>query len=640
MAALTIVLVLVAYLPGLHGAFLFDDAANLPIIGASGPVDNSATFFRYITAGTADPLGRPVSLLSFLVDARDWPADPFAFKRSNLILHIVNGLLLGVLLTLLGKALELPARRSRVAALVAASIWTIHPFFVSTVLYVVQREAMLPATWTLLGMLCWLRARRLLLDSRRSGYTWLLLGVGACTLLATLSKANGLLLPLLIVVVNAAMPRSTGDGPYRKAVFLFLAPASLAVVAFLGWHAINGLTEGPIAFRGWSVGQRLLTEPSILLDYLSQLAMLRTSDSSLLHDDISVAKNLWAPWYTLPALIACLGATVAAWLLRRSFPIAALATLFFFAGHLMESSSLALELYFDHRNYLPAMLLFWPLGIAVANSRLPRTSAAIATAVVVGLAFVTRANAVLWGNPLEQAMQWAASHPTSARAQAYAAQMEMSGGYAARARARIDVAKGMFSNQPQIGLNLLDIHCSTGGVTPDDVAYAATSLRTAPREPGPLLVNWFNASTATARHGACPGLTREALETVLDAAAANPVVKALPGRLQDIAHIRGAQALAWNEQDLALTWFDRALAESPNPGTALSQAAALGNAGFPEHGLRHLRYFSSLAPERPHTWRDGMPWIHDLVLDYQGYWPKEISHLSNALTSNNRANGK
>ncbi|MGH8190119.1 MAG: hypothetical protein ACREP2_01560, partial [Rhodanobacteraceae bacterium] len=36
-----------AYHPGLSGDFLFDDFANLPVIGATGPVDNWATFFRY-----------------------------------------------------------------------------------------------------------------------------------------------------------------------------------------------------------------------------------------------------------------------------------------------------------------------------------------------------------------------------------------------------------------------------------------------------------------------------------------------------------------------------------------------------------------------------------------------------------------
>ena len=54
-----------AYKPGMTGSFHFDDFANLPILGAMGPIDNGPAFWRYITAGHADPTGRPAALLSF-----------------------------------------------------------------------------------------------------------------------------------------------------------------------------------------------------------------------------------------------------------------------------------------------------------------------------------------------------------------------------------------------------------------------------------------------------------------------------------------------------------------------------------------------------------------------------------------------
>src|SRR5688500_18346788 len=87
-----------AYRPGLAGGFLFDDFINLPALGAMGPVDDWPTFWRYLTSGTADPTGRPLALLSFLADARDWPADPAPFLRSNVLLHLLNGSLLFLLL--------------------------------------------------------------------------------------------------------------------------------------------------------------------------------------------------------------------------------------------------------------------------------------------------------------------------------------------------------------------------------------------------------------------------------------------------------------------------------------------------------------------------------------------------------------
>ena len=74
-------------------------------LGRDRPGRQLAAFWRYITSGTADPTGRPVALLSFLLDAHDWPADPAPFLRTNL-LHLVNATLLFALLRTLGRRLD------------------------------------------------------------------------------------------------------------------------------------------------------------------------------------------------------------------------------------------------------------------------------------------------------------------------------------------------------------------------------------------------------------------------------------------------------------------------------------------------------------------------------------------------------
>jgi len=102
-----------AYYPGLSGGFQFDDFANLPILGATGPVDDWPTFWRYITAGGADPTGRPVALLSFLIDARDWPADPRPFLHTSIVVHLINGVLLFALLRSLGRTFAAQTATSR-----------------------------------------------------------------------------------------------------------------------------------------------------------------------------------------------------------------------------------------------------------------------------------------------------------------------------------------------------------------------------------------------------------------------------------------------------------------------------------------------------------------------------------------------
>ena len=161
-----------AYLPGLSGTFLFDDLANLPQLGATGPVDDWATFWRYVTSGTADPTGRPLALLSFLIDANDWPADSASFLRTNLILHLCNGALLFVLLRQLDRRLDGTSEQTNSAAALGAGFWLLHPLFVSTTLYIVQREAMLCSSFVFAGLISYAHGRTRYNTSPRRGMAW------------------------------------------------------------------------------------------------------------------------------------------------------------------------------------------------------------------------------------------------------------------------------------------------------------------------------------------------------------------------------------------------------------------------------------------------------------------------------------
>src|SRR6185437_6148071 len=366
-----------AYAPGLHGAFLFDDFGNLPALGASGPIDNWAAFWRYISSGIADPTGRPLTLLTFLLDARNWPADPYPFKRTNLLLHLLNGALLYALLSRLGQLLEVELWRRRLAALFGAALWLLHPLLVSTTLYIVQREAMLPATCVLAGLLIWLHGRdQLAAGNLRRGLPWSVLGLGGFTLLGVLAKANGALLPLyalLIEFIVLVPRRPQPEGKARRAhcacLLIFAVIPALAIAAYLAWVGVTGIISGGPALRPWTYAQRLLTEPRVLVDYLQLLWLPRPFSSGLFNDQYVASTSLLHPADTLPAIIGVLALLGSAWWIRRRHSVLALAVLFYFAGQLLESTSIPLELYFEHRNYVPALLMFWPLGLWLADTR-------------------------------------------------------------------------------------------------------------------------------------------------------------------------------------------------------------------------------------------------------------------------------
>lgn len=623
------------YAQGLKGGFVFDDYANLPSLGAQGPIDNTATFLRFITSGTADPTGRPLALLSFLIDGHDWPTAAEPFKRTNVLIHLLNGALLTWLLFRLGGLLGVQAFPRAFAACVGAGAWLLHPLFVSTVLYVVQREAMLPATFALLGLHLWLTGRTRI-EEGKSGIR-ILLGVPLLTLLALLSKANGILLPLLIIAIDSCLsPLTDHDKRYRRLLRLSCWPWILAIVTVLAWLAYRGIDNASVAYRGWTIGQRLLTEPSILWLYLGQLWLVVPTTGSVFHDQYAAAANLWHPFWTAPAILACVVVVVLALRYRKAQPAFAMAVLFYFGGHLIESTSLPLELYFEHRNYLPAMLMFWPVALVAGNSLRARTALVVALAALTSMGLLSLSLARLWNNPPAQALAWAAQSPDSPRAQAYAAQLEGDAGRADLGIQRLIKRRGDFPDEPQIALTLLNLRCQMGIVTEADVQYGAAALRRAKRDPGRILLNWSLGAIDSAVAQRCAGLGDEAILTVLDAAASNQTIASIPGRMQDIAHARGKLALARGDASSALVEFDKALALSPTPQAALEQAAALGRAGVPALGLRHLAYFETLPHPQGRGPETVMAWLHDRVLERQGYWHKEIAHLNDTLAKDSR----
>jgi tetratricopeptide (TPR) repeat protein len=654
-SAITLLAVLLlawlAYYPGLEGGFLFDDFANLPALGAFGPVDNLQTLVHYITSGSADPTGRPLALLSFLVDARNWPAEPYPFKRTNLLLHLCNGLLLFAVLARLGRFVT-PEDAQRVrAATLGMSLWLLHPLFVSTTLYIVQREAMLPATFVLLGLLGYIAGHDRVMRGRRSGALLAAAAIAICTVLAILCKANGVLLPLLAWVVDAILLRRRDTDESARSMkwarICVLIVPTLLVFAYLAQQTYSGFAKGIIAERPWTTGERLLTEPRALVDYLRLLWMPHPYSTGLFNDGFAVSTGWFSPASTLPGILAIAALLAFAVACRRRYPAWSAALLFYFAGQLLESTSIPLELYFEHRNYVPALLMFWPLSLWLTA---PRASASsndakpdglfimrrvLSIVLPLGLATLTLLRADLWGNNADQALLWGANNPHSPRAQAYAAQTEAARGQYAPGIARLERAMVERPDDIQLALNLIGLKCDARTLTSLDLERAGSALSRTP-DVGRLGFEWFEKVLPAAIERRCPALDLTAIETLLSAAASNASVQRTYGRRQDIFNLQARLALLEHEPDRALELFNAALDADPRPGAALQQASALAAAGFPELALSHLDHLESVwkPPASPGT---TMPVFHQWLLWHDGYWQHELAHLRGVIAADVKA---
>jgi len=615
-----------AYRPGLAGGFVFDDFVNLDALGKTGRIDDWAAFWRYLTSGSADPTGRPLALLSFLLDARDWPADPRPLLCTNVLLHLANGALLFALLRQLGRRLDGASARTDAAALLGAGLWLLHPLFVSTTLYIVQREAMLAATFTLLGLLAWGHGRALLARSPRVGTAWMLCGIGLGTLLATLCKANGALLPLLAWVLDATVYRRDGETPLAKRlrILLLVLPGMLLIA-----YVLSKLAQWstPIESRPWTIGQRVLTEPRVLLDYLRLLLVPRVLSNGVYNDGYAWSTGWLHPASTLPALLGVLALVGGGFALRKRAPALAAALLFFFAGHVVESTTIPLELYFEHRNYLPALLLGWPLARMLVRWRAPvALRSAIAAALLAMLAAITWQRATLWADQPRMAALWAAANPGSSRALATQALFAMQANRPDLAMATLSAPWRQRPHDLQLALNYANAACMARGPTRADIAAVGAALQHA-TEGDQLVYRWLGDALELAQAGGCPGVDVDTVERWTRDALANPRLAAMPGRRQDLHSVLGRIALARGDTTGAMQEFRNALDAWPAPGAAAQQSALLASSGHPAQGLALLDHYASIEPLRKRASGWNMQRLHQWVLERQGYWPNEFAEL-------------
>jgi protein O-mannosyl-transferase len=450
------------------------------------------------------------------------------------------------------------------------------------------------------------------------------------TMLATLSKANGILLPMLAAVLEAcifsqyAIVSEHALRKLRSVLAAVLGIPILIVSAYLLRPLLSlGVTP---TNRAWTIGERILTEPRVLMDYLQLLAVPRSISTGLFNDAYPVSHGLLDPWTTLPSIVALLGIFAISLWCRKRVPELSCALLFFLAGHALESTTLPLELYFEHRNYLPAMMLFWPLASLIARWRAPVSIRIFAALAVLALfALTTYQRASLWGQPQVLARIWAVSNPGSARAQTVAAIAEQRSEGPAASLSRLLPLWEQHPLELQFAFNVVDARCATGGIPSSEKKAVATTLASASRLD--LMTHvWLANAIEVARTESCGDLGLGDVSAWVDAALQNPVVAKGGHRDQDFEPLLGMLALYRGKATPALQHFDRALKAYPNPDQAARQAVLLASNGFYDQALSHLATYQEMGAPMPSTGFD-MSRLHHKVLQWQGYWPRELRLL-------------
>ncbi len=578
-----------AYIPGLGGPFVFDDLDSIDALGDLGGVRDWATFKAFVLGGTAGPTGRPLALLSFLLDGNTWPTDPWPFKRTNLVIHLLNGALLGVLVSKILRLLDYDKNDVRWIALISAACWLLHPFLVSTTLYVVQRMAQLSTLFIFAGLVGHLYGRSMLQRDELKAYLIMTLSLGLFTFLAMISKENGILLPVLVgvleitVLANQRTRISTLD---RRWTIVFLVMPSLVITAYLGERLFSPSFFDIVPPRDFSIYERVLTQPRILLDYLQNWFVPKLYTTGVFQDHYIKSTGILSPITTLLSALLHLALVSLAIVFRSKRPLLALAILFFYAGHVLESTVLNLELYFEHRNYLPACFLFVPVIAFLRQKMRRQLFVAVALGLVLVLTGFTRFSATVWQDYSSMVEASAQKAPTSTRAQAeHARDLFNSGRYEESLQVMDRAIASVPYDRPHLLVNRLTMLCSLNILNANE--FDRVAERVSDTVYDSRLISIYQEFISAVTEGQCKDVSLTALRDMfvrmLDV---SQNADQQSSRYAQIKYFVGFVEAHNGKPERAVKVFEDSLRVQSDAAMAMNMAALLATNGYFEEALK------------------------------------------------------
>lgn len=327
----------------------------------------------------ADPSMRPVANLTFALNHYFGGLNTFGYHAVDLAIHILSAIAVffftHTTLSLLGERARRGPGENWLIALATSLLWLAHPIQTQAVTYIYQRYTSMAGMLCLWSLLSYVEARRAQIAEKKCGrITACYTAAAILFLLALGTKEVAASLPVIVLLYELLIfPKNSRNWtrllPIQCAIFAVpVVIMGMIYARGLEFDAGGGkpnlsvnlpkavshldLSEG--YGDEFSRGQRLLTQPRVLMRYISLLLWPRPSRLNLDHHVIP-SKSLLEPPTTVMSLLGIIAILICAVCLARRAPLPAFCALWFFANLAIESTVFMLEMAFEHRLYIPSI---------------------------------------------------------------------------------------------------------------------------------------------------------------------------------------------------------------------------------------------------------------------------------------------
>ena len=382
-----------------HSPFILDDVLRIQ----DNPLIRVKAFSipQIIKAGFDSSRTRPVAFISFAFNYSLHQYDVFGYHLFNLSIHILTCFFLYLFLkaTFCIPIIKARYENTDLIAFFAALIWLVHPIQTQAVTYIVQRMTAMAALFFVLSFLFYAYGR--LAEKNRRKSLWLS-AAAAAWLLSLGCKQITAVLPFLVFFYEWFFFQDLSRQWFKKSLKYLLGISAIFILLFIiftgfsPWETIQNLKD--YAQDEFTIMQRLLTQMRVIIHYISLIFFPHPSRLNLDYD-FALSTSLINPVTTLLSLMAIAGLIGLAIVLAKKERLISFCILWFLGNLVIESSIIPLAIIFEHRLYLPSMMvLLIPVVLVCRYIQFDWLKVGLLGLLVVGLAVWTYQRNLVWAD--------------------------------------------------------------------------------------------------------------------------------------------------------------------------------------------------------------------------------------------------
>jgi tetratricopeptide (TPR) repeat protein len=364
----------ICYSGTLDAPFYYDDFFNIvddPTIRLTKLNWDSISRFA-LSSGTRK-IHRPVSTFTFALNYFFGRYNVIGYHLVNIFIHIFSGLLLFIIIRITvnlnfqhNKDFLLQTLSPVILAFFTSIIWVAHPLNIQSVTYIVQRMNSLASMFYLLSMIFYIYGRihqqkNTSIIKKKNLILSPVLYFTGCVMsgfLAVTSKQIAATLPVFIFLYEWFFFQGLSYRWLRSK----LKPIGAFLVIFIGilLYLNEGTSLEKIFYRYdpnvFTFSQRIHTELRVVIFYISLLFYPNPFRLSLDHG-YPLSNNLIDPPTTILCLFTLLMLLGLAVYSAKNNRLVSFSILWYLGNLVIESSVIGLDIIYEHRNYLPSMMI-------------------------------------------------------------------------------------------------------------------------------------------------------------------------------------------------------------------------------------------------------------------------------------------